>query len=110
RPLGKGPTMNRAVAAQAPESCRRPPPACRADSTIRRLKGKNSMRKALLGSVLASGLFLSAAPAYAQFGGGCTQEDLEKATAAYIEAQTKGDPTPMPLGTWVTYNEQMDLG
>ncbi|HZV58250.1 MAG TPA: hypothetical protein VFF89_11310 [Sphingobium sp.] len=68
------------------------------------------MRKALLGSVLASGLFLSAAPAYAQFGGGCTQEDLEKATAAYIEAQTKGDPTPMPLGTWVTYNEQMDLG
>ena len=68
------------------------------------------MRKSLLGAALACGFLLSAAPAYAQFGGACSETELNIAADRYLEAQSKGDPTPIPLGTWVTYNEQMDLG
>jgi hypothetical protein len=68
------------------------------------------MRKPLLGAALACGFLLSAAPAYAQFGGGCSETDLNNVGDAYLVAQAQGDPTPLPLGTWVTYNEQMDLG
>ncbi|MBO9574413.1 MAG: hypothetical protein J7494_01620 [Sphingobium sp.] len=66
------------------------------------------MRKALLASALACGLMVAAAPAYAQ--GGCSDADLDNAADKYLLAQSQGDPTPIPLGTWVTYNEQMDLG
>ncbi len=66
------------------------------------------MRKSILGGVLACGFLLSAAPALAQ--GGCSENDLNNAADRYLEAQAIGDPSPMPLGTWVTYNEQMDLG
>jgi hypothetical protein len=66
------------------------------------------MRKSIFGGVLACGFLLSAAPALAQ--GGCSENDLNNAADAYLQAQAIGDPSPMPLGTWVTYNEQMDLG
>lgn len=68
------------------------------------------MRTSLLGTALACGLFLSAAPAYAQFGGSCSDQDLNHAADRYLMAQSQGDPTPIPLGTWATYNEQMELG
>ena len=71
------------------------------------------MRKALLGSALACGLLFSAAPALAQPGGpagACSREDLEKAVAGYIEAQTKGDPSSIPFGgEWITVNENFEL-
>ncbi len=67
------------------------------------------MHKSILGRALACGFLLSAAaPALAQ--GGCSDTDLNNVADAYLLAQAQGDPTPMPLGTWVTYNEQMDLG
>lgn len=66
------------------------------------------MRKSILGGAFACGLLLAAAPALAQ--GGCSEADLNNAADAYLLAQAQGDPSPMPLGTWVTYNEQMDLG
>lgn len=66
------------------------------------------MRTSLSGSLLALGLFLTAAPALAQQS--CTREELQQATDAYIQAQTKGDPTLVPLSGWTQYNEQMEMG
>lgn len=69
------------------------------------------MFRPISGALLACGAILSTAPAYAQFGpGGCSMGQLEHAAQSYVEAQTKGDPTALPLGTWMTYNEQMELG
>jgi hypothetical protein len=71
------------------------------------------MRKALIGSALACSLLFAAAPALAQPGGPaapCSREDLEKAVAGYIEAQTKGDASSIPFGgEWITVNENFEL-
>ena len=66
------------------------------------------MRRSILAAACACGFLLSAAPALAQ--GGCSTTELQTAADRYLEGQAKGDPTPIPFGTWVTYNEQMDLG
>jgi hypothetical protein len=66
------------------------------------------MRSIFLRSLLGVGLVLATTPAFAQ--GACTRAELQTATSAYIEAQTKGDPTPIPFTEWVQYLEQMDLG
>jgi hypothetical protein len=63
----------------------------------------------LLGAALAAGLALSAAPAFAQFGGGgCSRADLKALTDSYVTAQTTGDTTPMKFTLWVDYNENME--
>lgn len=63
------------------------------------------MLKTLIGSALACGVLFTAAPAFAQFGGGCTRADLQKATDGYVAAQTTADPTKMPMNLWVQYTE-----
>lgn len=58
---------------------------------------------------LAVGLLCAAGPALAQ-GAPCTRADLQKVTDAYLKAQSLGDPTPIPLGGWVNYTEQGEMG
>ena len=68
------------------------------------------MTKALRKLAFASaalGALAVATPAAAQFGGGCTREGLQRVTEKYLEAQTTGDTTVLPLGEWVNYNENM---
>jgi hypothetical protein len=66
------------------------------------------MRKSLLGTALAGCLLFAAAPAFAQ--GECERADLQTASDAYIEAQSTGDLGKIPLGGWVQYYEQMEMG
>ncbi|HWW66281.1 MAG TPA: hypothetical protein VNZ43_16120 [Sphingomonadaceae bacterium] len=66
------------------------------------------MRKIFLGTAFACGLLFAAAPVLAQ--GECSRADLQKATDAYIGAQTKGDATLVPLSGWTQYSEQMEMG
>lgn len=68
-----------------------------------------AMIRPVLGSALAGGLLLAAAPAFAQ-GGGCNRDGLQAVAEAYVAAQTTADPFKMHMGLWVTYNEQMELG
>jgi hypothetical protein len=69
------------------------------------------MLKPFLGSAFICGLLLVATPAAAQFfQAPCSRADLEKATDAYLAAQTAGDPSLIPLGGWMEYSEQMELG
>lgn len=65
------------------------------------------MRKTLLGSAMALGLFAMATPAFAQ-GGQCNRADLQKVVDGYIAAQTEGDAGKLPMGQWVQYTEQFD--
>ena len=62
----------------------------------------------VLGAAVACGLLFVAAPAFAQFGGGCDREQLKKATDAYVVAQTTGDTDGIPMSLWVDYREQME--
>ena len=62
--------------------------------------------KRLLGSALACGLLLAAAPAFAQ--GVCDRADLKAATESYVTAQTTGDTTPMKFSLWVDYMENLE--
>lgn len=64
-----------------------------------------AMLKRLLGSAVACGLLCVGSPAFAQFQ--CDKAALQKATDAYVMAQTTGDTTPIPFSLWVDYNEQM---
>ncbi|HWJ70270.1 MAG TPA: hypothetical protein VNS79_09505 [Sphingobium sp.] len=64
------------------------------------------MRKTLLGSAIALGLFAAATPAFAQ--GQCSRADLQKVVDGYIAAQTTGDAGKLPMGQWVQYTEQLD--
>lgn len=66
--------------------------------------------KPLLAAAVACGVMLGAAPAFAQFGGGCDRADLQKVTDAYIKAQSTGDTTVIPMNLWVDYNENLDEG
>ena len=66
--------------------------------------GASTLRR-LLGSALACGAMLTAAPAFAQFGP-CTRADLQSAADDYIAAQTSGDPSKMHFTLWVQYTEQ----
>ncbi len=61
----------------------------------------------LVGSVLACGLMLAAAPAFAQFT--CSRADLQAAADAYLKAQTAGDTALIPMGLWVQYSEQNEV-
>ncbi len=63
-----------------------------------------------VGAVLAGCLILgAAAPAFAQFGGGpCEPAALRKLTDQYIQAQTSGDTSVIPMGLWVDYNQNLD--
>lgn len=70
-------------------------------------RGARTARR-LLGAALACGLMLVSAPAFAQNFGGCSRDDLQKVTDAYIQAQTTGDTTPIPMSLWVDYNQNMD--
>ena len=63
----------------------------------------------LLGAALAGCLTLAAAPAFAQFGGGpCDPAALRKLTDQYIQAQTTGDTSVIPMGLWVDYNQNLE--
>jgi hypothetical protein len=64
-----------------------------------------SMLGTALGAVLAGGLLLAAAPAFAQ--GGCSRDSLQTAAENYVAAQAAGDPFKMHMGLWVDYNEQL---
>ena len=66
--------------------------------------------KPLLAAVLACGVMFGAAPAFAQFGGGCDRDQLQKVTDAYVKAQGTGDTTVIPMNLWVDYNENLDEG
>ena len=62
--------------------------------------------RGLLGSALACGVILSAAPAFAQ--GVCDRADLQASTESYLAAQAMGDTSPMKLGSWMDYMENLD--
>jgi hypothetical protein len=66
-------------------------------------------RKRIAGLALAGCALLAAAPAFAQ-GAPCTRADLQRLTEIYLKAQTIGDPTPIPMGGWANYNEQLEMG
>ena len=66
--------------------------------------------KPLLAAALACGMMFGAAPAFAQFGGGCDRAQLQAVTDAYIKAQSTGDTTVIPMNLWVDYNENLDEG
>ena len=66
--------------------------------------------KPLVGAVLACGVIFGAAPAFAQFGGGCDRAQLQAVTDAYVKAQASGDTTGIPMNLWVDYNENLDEG
>ena len=61
-----------------------------------------------LGAIVAGGLLLAAAPAFAQ--GGCSRDARQSAAENYVAAQTAGDPFKMHMGLWVDYNEQLQNG
>ena len=58
----------------------------------------------LLGSALACGALMAAAPAFAQVA--CDRAGLQASTDGYLAAQAAGDPTKMKMGLWEDYNEQ----
>jgi hypothetical protein len=62
----------------------------------------------LLRCLLAGGLLMTAAPAFAQ--SQCSRAELQEATDAYLTAQAEGDPTKVPLSGWTQYSEQMEMG
>ena len=61
-------------------------------------------------AVLVAGFLLAATPASAQFFGTCTRDELKAAADGYIATQSTGDAAQMPLGGWMTYTEQGQLG
>ncbi|HEY5410818.1 MAG TPA: hypothetical protein VIJ94_08825 [Caulobacteraceae bacterium] len=67
---------------------------------------RKSRVKGLLGSALACGLVLCTAPAFAQ--GVCDRAGLQASTDSYLAAQTMGDTSPMKLGSWMDYMENLD--
>ena len=55
--------------------------------------GLKGMLKGLAGSAIACAVLFGAAPAFAQFGGGCTREMLQTSVDQYLQAQAEADPT-----------------
>jgi hypothetical protein len=61
--------------------------------------------RTLAGASMVAGL-LAATPALAQ---GCTRDSLKELAAKYVEAQTQGKSSVLPLGNWVVYRENFKL-
>jgi hypothetical protein len=57
--------------------------------------------------ILLSAVLLAPAVSSAQIA--CTRDGLQAATNLYVEAQTKGDPSGMPLATGLAYIENMQV-
>ena len=57
--------------------------------------------------VVLSGALLAPAAGFAQ--AGCTRDGLQAATDLYIAAQTKGDPSGMPLAQGLAYMENQQV-
>jgi hypothetical protein len=66
--------------------------------------------KGVLATAVGCVALLGAAPAFAQFGGGCDRATLQKITDAYIKTQNTGDTTGIPMNLWVDYNENLEEG
>src|SRR5271169_5091080 len=56
---------------------------------------------------MLSAVLLAPAASFAQVA--CTRDGLQAATDLYIEAQSKGDPSRMPLATGLAYIENMQV-
>src|SRR5262245_583206 len=63
------------------------------------------MRRIVLFGIVVAGALLVPDVSFAQVS--CTREGLQRATALYIAAQTKGDPSGLPLATGLGYVENM---
>jgi hypothetical protein len=57
--------------------------------------------------IVLSGVLLAPASSFAQVA--CTRNGLQAATDLYIEAQSKGDPSGMPLAQGLAYIENMQV-
>ena len=65
------------------------------------------MNRSLLRWIVLSGALLAAATGFAQVA--CTQDGLRAAVNLYIAAQTKGDPSGMPLAQGLAYMENQQV-
>ena len=61
------------------------------------------VRGVLLGAAL-----LAATPAFAQFGGRCTRDDMKKVADGYLAAVAEGNAIKIPMGNWMRYSENGD--
>src|ERR1017187_10820936 len=57
--------------------------------------------------IVLSAVLLAPAASFAQVA--CTRDGLQVATNLYIEAQSKGDPSGMPLANGLAYIENMQV-
>ncbi|MGA8767459.1 MAG: hypothetical protein WB559_10590, partial [Candidatus Acidiferrales bacterium] len=57
--------------------------------------------------ILLSAVLLAPAASFAQVA--CTRDGLQAATNLYIDAQSKGDPSGLPLATGLGYTENMQV-
>jgi hypothetical protein len=57
--------------------------------------------------IVLSAVLLAPAPGFAQVA--CTRDGLQAATNLYVEAQSKGDPSVMPLANGLAYIENMQV-
>lgn len=69
------------------------------------------MKTRLMAAILGGAAMLAiSSPAAAQFGGGpCDRATLQSMADKYVQAQTEGLPLRIPMGNWVTYNENGEL-
>lgn len=67
------------------------------------------MKNLFLGALAAAVSVAVATPAAAQQGGGCNREMLENIAGKYVQAQTEGMSLYVPLGGWVSYNENFEM-
>jgi hypothetical protein len=65
------------------------------------------MRRILCKWIALSAVLLAPAASFAQVA--CTRDGLQVATNLYIEAQSKGDPSGMPLANGLAYIENMQV-
>ena len=65
------------------------------------------MSRTLCKGILLSAVLLAPAASFAQVA--CTRDGLQAATNLYIEAQSKGDPSGMPLANGLAYIENMQV-
>jgi hypothetical protein len=65
------------------------------------------MTRVLCKWILLSAVTLAPASSFGQVA--CTRDGLQAATNLYVDAQTKGDPSGMPLATRVAYIENMQV-
>src|ERR1700733_6958617 len=65
------------------------------------------MTRALCKWSLLSALLLAPAASFAQVS--CARDGLQAATHLYVDAQTKGDPSGLPLATGLAYIENMQV-